>query len=309
MKKILNSIIVSAIFLGGYQLTTELVKPIHAQAVAMPTVQMGARGDAVKTLQNALNLRGYKLLADGSFGQLTKNAVINFQSKNGLYQDGIVATKTWAALGYSGTTTTPAMPIVQIGARGDAVKTLQNTLNARGYKLLADGSFGQLTKNAVINFQAKNGLYQDGIVAAKTWAALGYGSTSTGQVGAQTQKIIDYVNSKVGTSYGSGYCQAFVRDSYEKAGIFATTNAGSAKIAADRWTKSTSQSNIPIGACVYFEGTKANSYLGHVGIYVGNGNIVHATGGKVLKQQLSYMTQNNKFIFRSWGYQAGVQPN
>ncbi|MBC1501077.1 hypothetical protein HB943_10725 [Listeria weihenstephanensis] len=235
MKKILNSLIVSAILVGGYQLTAEIIQPTHAQAATMQTVQMGSNGEAVKTLQNALN--------------------------------------------------------------------------ARGYKLLADGSFGQLTKNAVINFQVKNGLYQDGVVGAKTWAALGYGSSSTtGQVGTQTQKIINYVNGKVGSSYPTGKCQAFVRESYEQAGIVSKTTAGSAKIAADMWSRSSSQSNIPIGACVYFQGTKANSYLGHVGIYVGNGDVVHATGGKVWKQSLSYMTQHG-FPFRSWGYQAGVQPN
>ena len=53
----------------------------------------GSRGDAVKQIQVALNLK-----ADGIFGSKTEKAVIKFQKDNGLYPDGIVGKKTLAAL-------------------------------------------------------------------------------------------------------------------------------------------------------------------------------------------------------------------
>ena len=60
----------------------------------LPVLRMGDTGDEVKTLQTAL-----KIKADGDFGPGTKSAVIEFQRKNKLYQDGVVGKNTWALLG------------------------------------------------------------------------------------------------------------------------------------------------------------------------------------------------------------------
>lgn len=65
-----------------------------------------------------------------------------------------------------------AMPTLYPGDRGDAVKALQRALNARGRTLSIDGHFGPLTLAAVRAFQEQRGLTADGIVGAKTWAAL-----------------------------------------------------------------------------------------------------------------------------------------
>ena len=53
-------------------------------------LELGDKGEMVKTLQNKLVSKGYKLIPDGDFGNFTKNAVVDFQSKNGLIADGIV---------------------------------------------------------------------------------------------------------------------------------------------------------------------------------------------------------------------------
>ena len=61
------------------------------------------------------------------------------------------------------------------GSSGSAVKTLQKALMGLGYDLPkygADGDFGNETLVAVKAFQKKAGLVVDGIVGAKTWAAL-----------------------------------------------------------------------------------------------------------------------------------------
>ena len=58
-------------------------------------------------------------------------------------------------------------------------KTMQQKLKNWGYyKGAVDGIYGPKTRAAVISFQKKNGLVADGIVGAKTLAALGM-STST----------------------------------------------------------------------------------------------------------------------------------
>ena len=60
----------------------------------------GSRGDEVRTIQTKLKNWGYyNGNVDGIFGSQTLEAVKKFQRKNGLTVDGIVGTKTLAALG------------------------------------------------------------------------------------------------------------------------------------------------------------------------------------------------------------------
>lgn len=66
--------------------------------------KMGSRSEEVKSIQRALNERGYYAGGvDGIFGTKTKNAVINFQKDNGLSPDGIAGKQTLKALGISTT--------------------------------------------------------------------------------------------------------------------------------------------------------------------------------------------------------------
>jgi peptidoglycan hydrolase-like protein with peptidoglycan-binding domain len=69
--------------------------------------------------------------------------------------------------------------IVKFGDRSEAVRWVQQRLIAHGIRLQSasggnpiDGQFGTGTRNAVIEFQQKNGLLPDGIVGPQTWAAL-----------------------------------------------------------------------------------------------------------------------------------------
>ena len=59
----------------------------------METIKRGSIGDAVKTLQEKLNL-----IPDGIFGELTEEAVKEFQRKYKLTADGICGAKTWLIL-------------------------------------------------------------------------------------------------------------------------------------------------------------------------------------------------------------------
>ena len=62
------------------------------------TIRFGAKGNNVKWLQWHLNQLGEKLTIDGDFGVLVKAAVLRFQKKQKLTQDGIVGAKTRTAL-------------------------------------------------------------------------------------------------------------------------------------------------------------------------------------------------------------------
>ena len=59
------------------------------------------------------------------------------------------------------------MTVLRIGSKGPDVMKLQQLLY-----LKADGIFGQITLEAVKDFQRDNGLFPDGIVGPKTWEVL-----------------------------------------------------------------------------------------------------------------------------------------
>lgn len=65
-------------------------------------------------------------------------------------------------------------PTLRFRDKGVAVAELQTDLADLGYfSGRIDGSFGQLTRAAMLAFQADNGLTTDGVVGAMTWTALG----------------------------------------------------------------------------------------------------------------------------------------
>ena len=69
-------------------------------------------------------------------------------------------------------TKTAAHPVLRKGSQGNDVIDLQNELIGAGYKVLADGDFGENTDEAVRDFQSRHGLQPDGVVGARTWAML-----------------------------------------------------------------------------------------------------------------------------------------
>ena len=176
----------------GYTMATETIPatggggggsyyaPTAAVVPDMPMLYRGCTGDAVKTLQDKLNALGYNSgNVDGIFGAKTYAAVTAFQKANSLGVDGIVGKLTWGKLyGVSPampveTTTVVGRPMVSYGSRGDAVRKLQELLNALGYDCgSVDGIFGSKTKAAVLAFQKANGLGVDGIVGPLTWGKL-----------------------------------------------------------------------------------------------------------------------------------------
>lgn len=167
-----------------------------ARPPAVATLRQGSKGPAVQVLQQRLNELGFgPLKVDGAFGAGTKTAVVAFQRAAGVSADGIVGPGTMAALrsapvpsGPRKTAPVPASKTVpgkrapsaasatlRQGARGPAVKVLQERLNSLGYgpqTLATDGVFGAGTTAAVKAFQRVAGVTADGIVGPSTQAAL-----------------------------------------------------------------------------------------------------------------------------------------
>ena len=135
----------------------------------LPTLRRGSRWQSVKYLQWILINQGYPVDADGIFGANTEQAVIRFQSDNGLVADGIVGRNTWREL----TTFQKPLPLLRRGSRGKYVRYLQQKLLAKLYPVgTVDGIFGANTEKQVKAFQSENGLVPDGIVGPLTWEKL-----------------------------------------------------------------------------------------------------------------------------------------
>jgi putative chitinase len=91
-------------------------------------------------------------------------------------QNGLADRKRYLAkakaIWLTGQPATEPNPVLRQGDRGDAVLDLQNELIEAGYRIWADGDFGQHTRDAVVDFQSRHGLTSDGVVGPRTWGFL-----------------------------------------------------------------------------------------------------------------------------------------
>ena len=157
---------------------------------SMSGLKMGARGDAVKQLQQQLIAAGFPMVggADGVFGALTANALGSFQQSNGLPVTRVADDATLAALaqaangGGAGPGASSPLLGLKVGAQGDAVKRLQQTLIDAGVAVKggADGIFGWNTQVALKQYQKAVGLGQSGEVDEATASALASGKSIAG---------------------------------------------------------------------------------------------------------------------------------
>lgn len=143
-----------------------------------------------------------------------------------------------------------------------------------------------------------------GIVLIMVFSASSQILKVNAEVTLESSKIKDYVLSKEGQSYPNGQCLRFVEESYQNLGATRPYNCCATK-SGNVYIRSTSSENIPIGATVYFGRcgggpcrTCRSSYYGHVGIYIGDGKFVHATGGRVKKSTI----RSWKSKYRGYGY-------
>ena len=154
-------------------------------------IQYYTTGNDVKWVQYQLNVHGIKVDVDGSYGPGSVSAIKTFQKNNaGLAIDGSCGPATQAALakepGKTGSgvtvTTNPyrvdnnpyAAPsgAVQYGMTGTSVKWLQWMLNAHGYPVAIDGSFGPDCLSNLKEYQSDHGLSVDGSCGPATQASL-----------------------------------------------------------------------------------------------------------------------------------------
>ena len=179
------------------------------------TLRKGYTGTDVTAVQQKLKALGfYSGSIDGVYGTGSIAAVKKFQQQNGLTADGLVGSRTYAALmsassgsssdssssgSSSGTSDsssdssgqTYAEGTLSYGSTGTEVKKMQQALKALGYNVSADGSYGALTQMAVTQFQKRNGLTADGVAGSATLKLLYSGSAKEADPNADDSMSID----------------------------------------------------------------------------------------------------------------------
>lgn len=135
------------------------------------------------------------------------------------------------------------------------------------------------------------------------------GSDSSGT--EMQKKIVELASSKDTFGEGAGWCQAWVADVYNRAGQ-PRVSANCATEAANQWKVSSDKNNIPLGATVYghayiyADGSYAtcNGHeAGHVGIYIGNGQVASNIGGIKIESLDSWIST---YGWKGWGWNGGT---
>lgn len=169
----------------------------------------------------------------------------------------------------------------QLGDTGREVIEIQQALASRGYDVVVDGDYGPATKAAVADFQKDNNLEVDGEVGSHSYQALFHRAMPEHERKsylADGNGIIDIAQQFLGVPYvwgGSspnGFdCSGFVQYVYAQRGIQLPRTADIQATAG----RPVSKAELQPGDLVFFAGDYVN--ISHVGIYVGNGQMIHAS--------------------------------
>lgn len=149
------------------------------------TLTLGMTGNDVYAMQERLiELRYLTGVADGVFGEETRQALIAFQKNNNLTADGSAGASTLKKINGSAKAATRVTPspvpsgtvTLREGDTGENVYVLQAQLFQLGYYTgRIDGRFSEETTQAVRAFQMMNGLTADGIAGKGTQSKLSSG--------------------------------------------------------------------------------------------------------------------------------------
>lgn len=305
---------------------------LYSDEIRPNFLSYGEKSDVVLACQERLKELGYLTTTpDGTYGQDTVIAVKQFQARNDQIVDGYLGPSTRQVLNSAEAKANGLM----LGERGDSVTRVQELLSKYGYLNSANvtGYYGEVTENAVKNFQSRNGLSSDGLVGVQTMAKLtgdnvkrpaansttrptsgsdnsnqnggnssaGQGNTSTtppaqapAPAGSGASALISVASSKLGSPYvwgakgpGSFDCSGFVYWCLNQVGVGQSYMTSAGWRNAGRYTKISNFSDIQAGDIVVVKG--------HVGIAAGGGTVIDASAsnGKVVHRGLSQWWANN----------------
>ena len=188
----------------------------------------------------------------------------------------------------------------RVGDQGSEIAEIQGKLVALGYDVMADGDFGLATVEAIKEFQKANGIHVDGLIGPATYAAL-LGrdmpdiSRGTNYIARRIiSSAMDYMGVPYvfgGTSPYGFDCSGYVQYVFANAGVSLPRTAD---VQYEEGTPISTAELVP-GDLVFF--TTYTYGASHVGIYVGDGNFIHASSSRgVTISSLSEAYYSSRYI-------------
>jgi peptidoglycan hydrolase-like protein with peptidoglycan-binding domain len=294
---------------------------LYSDNVKANFLSSGEKSDKVLACQKRLNTLGYLTTTpDGTYGADTVNAVKRFQSVNGLIVDGYLGPKTISLLNSDQAQSNALM----LGMSGSDITNIQKHLVTLKYLSKSTGYYGSGTVNAVKAFQKQNKLTVDGKVGRKTMNALqsssakaappktsggSSGSSSGSSSGGDTkdedtsvatgvEKLIEVAKTKLGCSYVRGAkgpssfdCSGFVYWCLNNADVVQSYMTSASWQNCTKYQRIEGMKNLERGDII--------SFKGHVGIYLGNGEMINAlpdSGVKISKDIMSSSYWTSHFV-------------
>ena len=174
--------------------------------------------------------------------------------------------------------TVSAFASFQRGDDGEEVLAIQKRLVELHYTVgTLDGEFGPATEKAIKAFQASQGLEVDGVVGSATYKALMNKDMPPNRAQNVVRSILRAAYSVIGTPYVFGGtspygfdCSGFTQYAFKRAGVYLPRTADSQFY----YGKRVSMNQLRPGDLVFY--TTYEPGASHCGIYVGNGNFIHA---------------------------------
>ena len=307
----------------------ETMEILYADDVVGNFFSKGEVSDTIAAYQERLKKLGY-LVSDykvkGKMDDATITAIRKFQDNNDLTPDGCLGPTTMSAMDAKDA----KAYTLKLGMKGSDVKAVQKRLKALGYLTTngqVNGYFGDVTENAVEEFQRRNGLSADGTVGTKTLEKLNSSSARkakatpkptpkatakpkttpktttkpgtnpkttkpgtnatpkpTSSSARGVDKLISIAESKLGSPYSRGAkgpnrfdCSGFVYWCMKQAGFSGGYMTSITWRSCTRYPRINSMSQIQRGDILVFKGNSMDS--GHVGIYLGGGKMIDASSG------------------------------
>jgi cell wall-associated NlpC family hydrolase len=260
-------------------------------------IKKGSHGAQTRSAQCLLQSAGYAVKPDGSFSSSDSKRLRSFQSSHDVNVTGKVYGSSWTALLSRG-----SQPSLHKGSTGAAVRRLQRSLTASGRPVTVTGTYGSATVKAVKSVQRARHLKATGNADRTVWRLLQSGDpmvkakksakakpaagSSSSSKGA---KALAFAKRQIGDKYRYGAtgpnawdCSGLTRGAWKSAGVKLPHSAKQQY----RKGKKVSKSNLKKGDLVFFY-----SGISHVGIYAGNGKVVHASrpGKPVATVKMKYM--------------------
>ncbi len=281
-----------------------------------PTLYEGiADSEEVTNLQNRLMDLGYLDIDEPTqhFGPATKYAVQLFQRQHNLLQDGWAGAQTLALI-YSD----EAQKYTLLeGTSGTDVDNFQRQLKALGYLSKITGYYGTETIEAVKAFQKENGLSADGKAGQKTFDMINSDDAKQSPTLAKQARSKANIDTMIATAkkqLGDKYilgnegpnsfdCSGLVYYCLKEAGSNRRrlNAAGYSKVSD--WQNIKSYSDLKKGDLIFFY-NNSKSKIGHVGIYIGGGEMVDASSanGKVVRRSINTSYWKSHFVNarRAW---------